>query len=378
MSLRSFATIALLILLLVLSLHVQLYAQTELPRHTLGFPETENISLEDLVNVLSQLDTVETLSQLQNNPQLREYIAESIHKLKASKALGPEDTRAIEKVLSSNASISELMRYIKDPSVQSVLSKLAILYKERGTVPREQIENALKLISSSHSSGRISTEDYLLALEVLKRISYLSNESSLVNLLDRESLKILKEFISDAYMNKLTESLSGANSIVKQFQPPVPSEYSKPIGGFISAFPSIALRTLPSFPSTILLLAVGTIAIAILLALFVPKIMNLVRRAVAVLRIRKAVSAVMLKDFPKSVELYWRSIERVAAITGVIKSDIQTHREYLKVVEDRLGEFSKPFREITQYYEIVRFGGALDPEIEKRIEEAYRKLVSKR
>ncbi len=378
MSMQRSAIAILLALLLALPLHVQLHAQAELPRHTPGFPEVEKLSLEELRKVLSQLDTVETLSQLQNNPQLRESIAENIHKLEAGRALKPEDAKAIEKVLSGSASVSELTKLVEDPDVRSTLNRLAALYNERGSVPREHIENALKIISSRYSSGRISAKDYLLALEILKRFAELSNENDLASLLDRESLKVLKELVSGAYMSKLTEFLSSASNIVKQIQPPQLPEYSNPVSGALGAFPNTAFSTLPSFPLATLLPVIGIVVIVILLAFFVPRITSFVRRSVATLLVRKAMGIVTLKGLPKPVELYWRSVERIAAITGMIKRDTQTHREYLKAVEGKLGELSKPFREITQGYEIVRFGGILDPEIEKHVEEEYYKLVRKR
>ncbi|HIP56858.1 MAG TPA: DUF4129 domain-containing protein [Ignisphaera aggregans] len=379
MKLIPISTLLILVLLSVSSISTHLYAESW-PRHTPGFPEIEGVDVEGLellADLLKRLESFDTLTQVQKDPELRWSIARSIEMLSKTGVLDREEATVIRKIVANKTSLNELIDMVKDVRVRALLTRLINYYDEYGYVPHDHLSFVVNVIRSMY--GKLDPEDYLLALEVLKRFANVIGAHELATSLDREAFKALKDVLATSYSRRLSLSFPQIPNIVPDIsvlRPEIPVA-SPGLALNIPAitFPELALSYIP-LPLLLLLLF---IAIPIALYIAIPRISSSVRRVLRGLRtfstLRREGLAIASERMPRVVELYWRAVERVSGVTGVVKSDVVTHREYLEAVKDRLGSSYTHFEEVTRGYEAVRFGGVDESEVIERVERAYRELV---
>ncbi|MEM1611415.1 MAG: DUF4129 domain-containing protein [Sulfolobales archaeon] len=456
----------LLLIIYIISEPPVLHADTQLPRHTPGFPEPINVSLvEELMKTLQMLNTtlnnVDALSKLQNSPGSGRQIYEALDELARSGVLSPSIVEASGILLSSSSSVEDLAGMIKNQELRGLIYKLADLYNRIGSLESEELMKAIDQVRASRMAGYISDEDYMLALEALKRLAERSGKVDIAGLLDRDILNSLKDMIADPELREMlsrlvkqyieagyiqykdlvnvlnmlrTDYISGRVNYrdymlaldalkkmaessgevdmaklldkelldilkdiirgIKDIGPMIPPNLSTGIfsgstiqslpymlEGFSSveaaqaSFPRIAFTTMQSFPLVSLLIPIGIIATAVILALLAPRMLHQLKKASSRMSAPEPASVDIPESLPKPIKLYWSSVGRVAMITRIVKRDVQTHREYLRDVNDKLGRLSQHFKEVTYCYEVARFGGISDPEIERRAEEAYNRLV---
>ena len=380
MKLIAISTILILALLSVSSTLTYLYAESW-PRHTPGFPDIEGIDVESwkrLTNLLEMLESFDTLGQVQEDPELRWSIAENVEMLSRVGVLDREEATVIRKIVADQASLSELIDMVKDARVRALLTRLINYYDEYGYVPYDYLMFVANVIKSMH--GKLDPEDYLLALEVLKRFANMVEARELATSLDREAFKALRDVLADSYSQRLPLSIPQIPNMVSSINIPQlgisVSEPGTSLNIPVITFPKLALS---SIPLPLLLLLLLFIAIPIALYIAMPKISSTIRKVLRSLRtfstLRREDLTIASKRVSRVVELYWRAVERVSRVTGIAKSDVVTHREYLKAVKDRLGSSYTYFEEITRGYEAVRFGDVDEDEVIERVERSYRELV---
>ena len=335
-------------------------------------------SLRYLLDLLKRLESLGTLSQVQKSPELRSSITEDVERLSRAGVLKREEAAVIRKILANRTSLNELIDTIKDARVRALLTRLANYYNRHGYVPYEYLMSIINTIRSLH--GELDPEDYLLALEVLKRFANMVEAHETATALDREALKALKDILASNYNQKLPPKIPQLPNMVPninipQLKTPL-SELSLSFNIPTVTFPELALSSIP-LPLLLLLLLSITIPIALYIAM--PKISSAMKRTLRSLRasltLHRRSLIVASKRMSRVVELYWYAVERVSRATGIVKRDVETHREYLKAVKERLGSLYTHFEEVTQGYEVVRFGGVDENEVIERVERSYRELV---
>ena len=383
MRLTTISTLLILALISISSTLTHLYAESW-PRHTPGFPDiVEGVETEDLKylpDLLRRLESLDTLSQVQNRPELASSIEESVEMLSRAGVLSREEATAIKKVLNNRTSLYELIDTIKDDRARTLLNRLANYYDRYGYVPYEYLESIANAIKSLHDE--LDPEDYLLSLEAMKRLANMANAQELARALDREAMKALRDILADSYRQRTPPGITQTPHIVPRVNiPQLESSKSEP-----APSPNIPAVTFPelalgSLPLPLLLLLPLCIAIPVVLYIAIPKISPAMKKALTGLRtsltltLHRGGLTAASKKMPGVVELYWYAVERVSRVTGIVKRDVETHREYLKAVKERLGSLYTHFEEVTQGYEVVRFGGVDESEVIERVERSYRELV---
>lgn len=380
MKLIAISTLLILVLLSISSTLTHLYAESW-SRHTPGFPDIESAdteSLSYLLDLLKRLENLGSLNQVQESSELRSSIEESVERLSRAGVLKREEVAVIRKILTNRTSLNELINTIRDARVRYLLTRLADHYNRYGYVPYEYLKAVISAIKSLHDE--LDPEDYLLALEVLKRIANVIGARETATALDREALKALRDILASNHNQKLPPRIPqilnmAPNISIPQFETPL-SELGLSFNIPTVTFPELALS---SIPLPLLLLLLLSIAIPIALYIAMPKILPAMKRVLRSLRtsltLHRGGLTIASERMSRVVELYWYAVERVSRVTGVVKRDVETHREYLKAVKERLGSLHMHFEEVTQGYEVVRFGGVDESKVIERVERSYRELV---
>ena len=271
--------------------------------------------------------------------------------------LSSTNIEAISKAL-SNSSLDTLLNIIQNPQIRSTAQEVVEKYRE-GRLSDSDVMRLLDLADRLRSEGILSESEYLAVLEIARRISGHSTVSQQIY------PKLVEELQN--YASRALQGFSAFSSVARP------------------SLPSLMLPQIPSLPSIqipqvvslmmIVCIAIGFTVLLIVLARLFPRIVDTIRRHVIASGILRSISSTLPKErVPRAVELYWQAVSKVARVTGISRESSETHREYLRRVHQRLGAKSTLFERITQIYEIVRFGGAHDPSMDREAERIVREL----
>ncbi len=325
MKIRTSLPFLLLIPLIMCLLSTTCIAESEswpYPRHTLGFPNVVNKSLENLLLNLTSLHTPV-------KPRREAIVSENTTQEKiisqAASALGVPASR-----------LRWVLNELPSSRMRSALLKLLSEYYE-GKVDEHLLESLMKELLSAYTQGRIDPSAYKAALDIIERIS----KSSGIN-------------YSDLY--KLAEKYAGSVPMAQLLHlakiPAAPTLLATPSINYVS--------TNLWFVALVLLIAIAGIALTLLLHRYGRRLrVSLVSMASRLgRRVEVAVYGSVVRE-------YWLAVDLLERVLGIRRMFFETHREYLEKLA-KAGIRIPPFEELTALYELVRFGHARGQEHEVR------------
>jgi len=394
----------LILLLLALSTHIVLAEWRDelpvLPRHTPGFPRVVNNELgdyltellEELAKAQEAVETSDSFNEVVQDTEKREFVTGAIETLGNMGVLSEDDVNSLTSVV-QGYSDPELLRAISDPELREMLIEL---YKASDVSP-DDLEDMYKFLEKLRAEGKVSSGDYVAAMEILRRISVRYGYKTVYDAADKAILdtisQILRseevrgairsaiEALQEEGLPRLLSSVDSTSGI----KLPELGELENIVGETKTSAPA-NMPILASFPSLPTLTGFTDLKIAMLIVLVIfcvvisvylasrygSALASKLRRTIALRG--TAIRRIELEKMPIPVRLYWQSVEVVSAITHIRKLDVQTHREYLEKVSPHLGELAEAFKEVTESYEISRFGGVVSRDVEKRAMMSFRKL----
>ncbi|WP_440059140.1 DUF4129 domain-containing protein [Thermogladius sp. 4427co] len=343
-------------------------------RHTPGFTgSSTDYILDEIINALRNGNL--TAGQAAEAYNILSSLANQTATSTSSPSTGisvNETTRALSEyfyLASGNYSASDLLNainMINNSAIRDILSKLLT----SGNVSRSDIEKASSFINQLLLNGEISQEDYMLALKLLSAIAGYYGYSDLSKELDNKAMNTALELlmsIRDQLSNtgkSLNFSISGNTGFGTAGHPQfilpslmyIRSSLSRAIGLYLAIF-SAALMAL-----ILLYYARGVISSKISGYLVSRRLSNIVERA---------------RIWGDAVLYYWRSVEEIEKIARIDFSPYETHREFLKKVERRLGNVYNIFSRLTEIYEIRRYAGLKNSELDEEARRLYGELRGK-
>ena len=330
-------------------------------RHTPGFPASLDLgSLVDLIKAtspqlgeaLSRILECDTLECLEGDTVYGRVLGELMSNLTS---IDVKELRSM--------SDSDLLELVDDTSLRAALEALNTT---TGLDPLA-LSSVLEAIEEARSKGSLSPQAYIAALELLKRILERRGEDS--GWIERRQVEAVREALMEASRSGLLqEAIAKLGNVYAQAQ-----AWSPSFEGGQSMLPKLrapeASISLPRMSVDVLLLALVALLAAIAAfnaARLAPFLEELTGR-------RGALESA--SSLPLALKLYWGAVRLVERATGVTMSNSTTHREYLGEVSGKLGGLLKPFRDLTEAYELYRFAGVRGEELEAKARRAYNELA---
>lgn len=308
-----------------------------------------------------------TLSCLASNQSAREALRDSVRELANTGYIDPYLESQISEALQvPGMSYDDLRRLISSPEIASLVSQVA--------AGQGNITASLGILDSLFRGGRISLNEYLAALELLKRAAISSGLDSQAAAIDAFQLDVLRKLILSKTAEDLIAGLGGllstSNSqVAKETRPLEPVESG--------ASAARILYTLPSLGSTeTALLAQAAAGVAIAAATVFP--------AYFLARLLRRRGAPWGAGMPEPVEIrgevvkiYWEAVRIFSK--RVPRRGYETHREYLIRVRSSVEkDKAEPFERITSAYEAVRFAREPEERFSQSAEEDLKRILEKR
>lgn len=347
-------------------------------RHTIGFPENMsittplNISLKDLNNILSSLkDLQELTSSCSNIECLRETLSRNtsiLDSLRRKEIIGSDVYTGIEIIMNSNT--PDLYSYVGDSELRSLIENLNRSDLETFYLLFNQYSSR---IDEMYLSGRISSREYLAALELLKRISLEKNAYNISNTLSERELELVRVMLDKTYSDILAKAMGIAMRNTSG-NINIPSSVGGVRFSSLNSLNSQSVHLItPGVPiSSIMLLVLLAILAALSISMIALMILgfNPIKNIISRVITSRSLKIETMYSLPLPIKLYWAAVRILSR--RIPRSDSETHREYLMRVVRARGEI-KAFERLTRVYELSRYGGvsssALDEEAIKSFDE---------
>ncbi len=322
-------------------------------RHTPGFPGTLNIeSVEDLLHISSpevrgvlekllECDSLECIEEVEISSRMLRSI------LYNSTGVNLTDLRIMVD--------SELLNMINDPSIRGLLESLNMT----GNISPYEVDRLVNALEDARSRGSISTQAYMAALELLKRILERSG-SSQSSLIERRQVETLREALIEAskkgLLSELIEMLSGLyrKSQMESFSSSIQR------GGFKVEGPEVRFELPSVSPSIVVLVLLASLAVIALLN------SQRLEALLGSMVISYAKPTEEFNNMPLILKLYWSSVRFIERVSGVSMDAFTTHREFLAKVRGRVGKLIEPFEGLTLSYELYRYAGFTERDVEEK------------
>jgi len=322
-------------------------------------PQVSRI-LEAIRNISMGCDT---LSCITANSTARASIEQSLRELERAGYMDPEAVDEIIGIL-SQTSMSDyaLRKLLDDPEIAQLIANISAASSPL---------SALGLLDSLFRGGRISLNEYIAALELLKRISLGQGLQGEALAIDRMQLEIIRQLIVSRTAEGLVRSLAGilasSEAQAQQVQPPQASR-----GTPLAYQPYPVYIPIPGTVFGIDLLSASIAVLAISLAAVaitgIPKrFSRLGRRA----RARGTGYGGYTRGYGGVLGIYWRAVEILSK--RVPRRSSETHREYLGRVRSRIRSLSA-FEDLTDIYERVRYAHEPEERYYERALKDYKEL----
>jgi len=319
-----------------------------------GRYEDLNISLSKILEALRNVTMgCDTLSCLAQNRSARASIEQSVRELERSGYLDPS---IASEILNSMDQIylgdEALRRLISDPEVGQLIGSIL-------SSGISDYQSALGILDSLFKGGRISLNEYVAALELLKRLSLRQGLWDQALVIDRMQLEAIKQLILSNTAEGLVKSLTG---ILASSETPGPAQQESWEGSrktYLGAMPPSIYISIPSsIPGldflTLVLIVIGISVVTIVAVLGIQGIIPRIMRSTRLKR----------KPSPREIDwrggvigVYWKAVGLLSR--KVPKRPSETHREYLEKVREKLTNTGS-FEDLTKIYERVRY--AHEPE----------------
>lgn len=376
----------LLLVILLISLHSIRFSQAQDiydERHTIGFPSdiTSSSYLKILpTNLTEFLDQLKELQNLSGSCSSIECIKENyrgnltsiINNLKRAE-VAPEDLYPGIELLISSRNDSNLYSYIENLDLINLLKML------NETDPDTFIrlfEMASSTINSMYSTGRISSREYVAALEILKRLSQEKGAYEVYNEVNKLEMKIFADFINQSLAKIISNTIGfttygGGSSVNSSTE-----EVLRTLPYILSDLRNtqIIIPSLPLIPLSWLIPLIFLASFVIL----IPVLDFLGVNPLAFLKSRFSNSrfpdldSLSRKSLP--VRLYWMAVEILSR--KIPKQDSETHREYLEKFkrDNYYKEIITPLENLTKAYELSRYAGLSEASLEEEARKSFNEL----
>jgi len=382
--------ILLILLILLISTTLQIYEKTYANeiydnRHTIGFPQnityTINISSSELSEIINQLKNIDNITSGCKNIDCVQnisssYIRSVANRLRDEGVLSNDAYDAIN-ILSNPGSsdYKDLYSLINDPEIRSLLSQLNTSDIQKFA---ELANSSMNRLMEMYVSGRISYKEYAAALELIRRLALEKNVYDIYNLAGEREMDLLRAIIDRSYSDALLKMISASKDISliekgssnKIFV----SQNNMSGSNLFSGFEGLRLVQImfPSIPLT-MILEIAVVGVLITLIMMLLRLgVNPLEKISRYITNRGVIDISRLSNLPTPIKIYWMAVSILSK--RVPRYENETHREYLKKIIENKDPSSQNFSKITEVYELTKYAGVINKDLEKTAEESFKEM----
>ena len=382
--------LTLILLILFISTTLQIYEKTYANeiydnRHTIGFPQnityTINISSSELSEIINQLKNIDNITSSCKNIDCVQnisssYIRSVANRLRDEGVLSNDAYDAIN-ILSNPGSsdYKDLYSLINDPEIRSLLSQLNTSDIQKFA---ELANSSMNRLMEMYVSGRISYKEYAAALELIRRLALEKNVYDIYNLAGEREMDLLRAIIDRSYSDALLKMISASKDISliekgssnKIFV----SQNNMSGSNLFSGFEGLRLVQI-MFPSIPLTMILGIAVVGVLITLIIMLLrlgVNPLEKISRYITNRGVIDISKLSNLPTPIKIYWMAVSILSK--RVPRYENETHREYLRKIIENKDPSSQNFSKITEVYELTKYAGVINKDLEKTAEESFKEM----
>jgi hypothetical protein len=227
-------------------------------------------------------------------------------------------------------------------------------------------------------SGRISYKEYAAALELIRRLALEKNVYDIYNLAGEREMDLLRAIIDRSYSDALLKMISASKDISliekgssnKIFV----SQNNMSGPNLFSGFEGLRLVQImfPSIPLT-MILEIAVVGVLITLIIMLLRLgVNPLEKISRYITNRGVIDISKLSNLPTPIKIYWMAVSILSK--RVPRYENETHREYLRKIIENKDPSSQNFSKITEVYELTKYAGVINKDLEKTAEESFKEM----
>lgn len=382
--------LTLILLILLISTTLQIYEKTYANeiydnRHTIGFPQnityTINISSSELSEIINQLKNIDNITSSCKNIDCVQnisssYIRSVANRLRDEGVLSNDAYDAIN-ILSNPGSsdYKDLYSSINDPEIRSLLSQLNTSDIQKFA---ELANSSMNRLMEMYVSGRISYKEYAAALELIRRLALEKNVYDIYNLAGEREMDLLRAIIDRSYSDALLKMISASKdiSLIEKGSSNKIFVSQNNMSGLnlFSGFEGLRLVQI-MFPSIPLTMILGIAVVGVLITLIIMLLrlgVNPLEKISRYITNRGVIDISKLSNLPTPIKIYWMAVSILSK--RVPRYENETHREYLRKIIENKDPSSQNFSKITEVYELTKYAGVINKDLEKTAEESFKEM----
>ncbi|MCI4456942.1 MAG: hypothetical protein JHC19_02550 [Desulfurococcaceae archaeon] len=382
--------LTLILLILLISTTFQIYEKTYANeiydnRHTIGFPQnityTINISSSELSEIINQLKNIDNITSSCKNIDCVQnisssYIRSVANRLRDEGVLSNDAYDAIN-ILSNPGSsdYKDLYSSINDPEIRSLLSQLNTSDIQKFA---ELANSSMNRLMEMYVSGRISYKEYAAALELIRRLALEKNVYDIYNLAGEREMDLLRAIIDRSYSDALLKMISASKdiSLIEKGSSNKIFVSQNNMSGLnlFSGFEGLRLVQI-MFPSIPLTMILGIAVVGVLITLIIMLLrlgVNPLEKISRYITNRGVIDISKLSNLPTPIKIYWMAVSILSK--RVPRYENETHREYLRKIIENKDPSSQNFSKITEVYELTKYAGVINKDLEKTAEESFKEM----
>ena len=382
--------LTLILLILLISTTLQIYEKTYANeiydnRHTIGFPQNItyiiNISSSELSEIINQLKNIDNITSSCRNIDCVQnisssYIRSVANRLRDEGVLSNDAYDAIN-ILSNPGSsdYKDLYSLINDPEIRSLLSQLNTSDIQKFA---ELANSSMNRLMEMYVSGRISYKEYAAALELIRRLALEKNVYDIYNLAGEREMDLLRAIIDRSYSDALLKMISASKdiSLIEKGSSNKIFVSQNNMSGLnlFSGFEGLRLVQI-MFPSIPLAMILGIAVVGVLITLIIMLLrlgVNPLEKISRYITNRGVIDISKLSNLPTPIKIYWMAVSILSK--RVPRYENETHREYLRKIIENKDPSSQNFSKITEVYELTKYAGVINKDLEKTAEESFKEM----
>jgi len=382
--------LTLILLILFISTTLQIYEKTYANeiydnRHTIGFPQnityTINISSSELSEIINQLKNIDNITSSCRNIDCVQnisssYIRSVANRLRDEGVLSNDAYDAINILSNSGSSdYKDLYSLINDPEIRSLLSQLNTSDIQKFA---ELANSSMNRLMEMYVSGRISYKEYAAALELIRRLALEKNVYDIYNLAGEREMDLLRAIIDRSYSDALLKMISASKdiSLIEKGSSNKIFVSQNNMSGLnlFSGFEGLRLVQI-MFPSIPLTMILGIAVVGVLITLIIMLLrlgVNPLEKISRYITNRGVIDINKLSNLPTPIKIYWMAVSILSK--RVPRYENETHREYLRKIIENKDPSSQNFSKITEVYELTKYAGVINKDLEKTAEESFKEM----
>jgi hypothetical protein len=382
--------LTLILLILLISTTLQIYEKTYANeiydnRHTIGFPQnityTINISSSELSEIINQLKNIDNITSSCKNIDCVQnisssYIRSVANRLRDEGVLSNDAYDAINILSNSGSSdYKDLYSLINDPEIRSLLSQLNTSDIQKFA---ELANSSMNRLMEMYVSGRISYKEYAAALELIRRLALEKNVYDIYNLAGEREMDLLRAIIDRSYSDALLKMISASKdiSLIEKGSSNKIFVSQNNMSGLnlFSGFEGLRLVQI-MFPSIPLTMILGIAVVGVLITLIIMLLrlgVNPLEKISRYITNRGVIDISKLSHLPTPIKIYWMAVSILSK--RVPRYENETHREYLRKIIENKDPSSQNFSKITEVYELTKYAGVINKDLEKTAEESFKEM----